>query len=256
MKTYESIKSVSQAIIKDNLCEAILIKGSIGRGDDDEYSDVDMYVIVNEDNIKKFLDKRVEYLNSYMPLVFYESVYFVAEQIVAIYENGLHFDLYTTTEKDFKHDGKIKIIYDPKNLYGNYEPKLYIISKNELKEHFTDVLFSYTEAHGAYKRKNYPWASRIMDHAIASCAILLRYIFDKEYAYLGLKKINEIIPYEQFEWINQASYNLFNHEYRKSGAEIIKILEYVIKNIDEDIKNEFDMKFFCWVKNNLGSIIF
>ena len=46
MKTYEAITVISNHIIDDGLCDAIILKGSIGRGDDDEFSDVDMYLIV------------------------------------------------------------------------------------------------------------------------------------------------------------------------------------------------------------------
>lgn len=59
MRTYEAIEKVSNAIIADGLCEAILVKGSIGRGDDDEYSDVDMYVVVKNEILKSFLEKRI-----------------------------------------------------------------------------------------------------------------------------------------------------------------------------------------------------
>lgn len=68
MRTYEAIEKVSNAIIKDGLCEAILIKGSIGRGDDDEYSDVDMYVVVRNDQYENFLNKRIGYLTKYRPV--------------------------------------------------------------------------------------------------------------------------------------------------------------------------------------------
>ncbi len=185
MKTYDAIKAVSMAMIQDNLCNAILLKGSIGRGDDDAYSDVDMYAIISEENMSKFMNKRIDYLNTYKKIIFHESVNFVCDQIVAIYEDGLHFDLYTTTEKNFRHDGKIKIIYDKNDIYKDYIPNLNYITEAELVNHFTETLYCFTEANGAYNRKNYPWASRIMDGAIENCAVLLRYIFDKEHAYLG-----------------------------------------------------------------------
>lgn len=62
MRTYETIRAISQKIIEDNLCDAILLKGSIGRGDDDEYSDIDMYLIVSPENMDSVLQKRYEYL--------------------------------------------------------------------------------------------------------------------------------------------------------------------------------------------------
>ncbi|MBE5961231.1 MAG: hypothetical protein E7256_07570 [Lachnospiraceae bacterium] len=49
MRTYDAIEVIGQKVINRGLCEAILLKGSIGRGDDDEFSDVDMYLIVKEE---------------------------------------------------------------------------------------------------------------------------------------------------------------------------------------------------------------
>jgi predicted nucleotidyltransferase len=59
VKTYDAIERISKAIIDDDLCEAIVIKGSIGRGDDDEYSDVDMYAVVNETDRATFMTKSI-----------------------------------------------------------------------------------------------------------------------------------------------------------------------------------------------------
>lgn len=54
MRTYDAIQKVSKSIIEDNICDAIIVKGSIGRGEDDEYSDVDMYAIVSEEKWMNF----------------------------------------------------------------------------------------------------------------------------------------------------------------------------------------------------------
>ncbi len=56
--------------------------------------------------------------------------------------------------------------------------------------------------------------------------------------------------------INRASYLLYNHDYYASSFEIINILKYVIENIEDGFKNNFDMKFFNWIKDNIGVILF
>jgi predicted nucleotidyltransferase len=60
MKQNEAIKAVSQAILNDGLCTAILLQGSFGRGEEDEFSDVDMFAVVPEENHKLFLSRRIE----------------------------------------------------------------------------------------------------------------------------------------------------------------------------------------------------
>lgn len=58
-----------------------------------------------------FLEKRLSYLDDYMLMIYYEYVNFVADQIVAIYEDGFHFDLYTVTENSLPYLDKAKINY-------------------------------------------------------------------------------------------------------------------------------------------------
>lgn len=256
MRTYEAIEKVSKAIIEDGMCEAILIKGSIGRGDDDEYSDVDMYAVVKEADMERFLEKRLYYLNKYMEVIYSQNVNFVAEQIVAIYDNGLHFDLYTVTENTFPHNDKIRVVYDHEHKFDSYAGEVNRITVDQLAALFSDVLYYFVEADGAYQRKNYPWAAKILDSSIAGSAVLLRYLYDKDYAYLGLKKINEILPEEQYKWLEEASSHLNKNGFQTANNYIIKILDYVSENIEDSIKSKFDYRFFNWMKKNINSKLF
>jgi predicted nucleotidyltransferase len=250
MRTYDAIEKVSKGLIEDGACEAILIKGSIGRGEDDEYSDVDMYVVVREEEMEVFLGKRVEYLERYLPLIYVEHVNFVAEQIVAIFEDGLHFDMYTVSEDTLPQTDQVKVVYDPKEKFKDYKAELRIMSKEELVGHFNEGLYYLVEADAAYRRGNYPWASYIMSSAIANSAIILRYLYDKEHAYLGLKRINEVIPKELFSWVVEASGNLNKEGFWVANDYIIKILDYIIENIDQDIKSLLNLNFLQWIRNN------
>lgn len=84
MKTYNAINKIGQTIIADELCEAIVLKGSIGREDDDEYSDVDMYAIVTEENYQLFMERREKYLKSYRDVVFLEENDFGVKQMLVL----------------------------------------------------------------------------------------------------------------------------------------------------------------------------
>ena len=68
--------------------------GLIGRGDDDEFSDVDMYLIVSPEHMDTVLQRRCAYLSAYKEIVYLEDVNFGLPQKVAIYVDALHVDLY------------------------------------------------------------------------------------------------------------------------------------------------------------------
>lgn len=256
MRTYNAIDKVSAEIIKDNICEAIFLKGSIARGDDDEYSDVDMYIVVDNKRIEEFIDSRIKYLSAYKPIVYYSYADFVGPQIIAIFEDGLHFDLYVITKETIPTTDEIKIIYDPNEVMKSYVPQVKYIEKEACVEMFHGILYNFIEADGAYKRRNYPWASRILDHSIANCSILLRYIYDVKYAYLGLKKINEVLPKEQYLWLEEASNNLNKDGYKIANGKIITILEHIVEHIEDDIKEKLNIEFLEWVKKNLNGRLF
>ncbi len=57
-KTYDAIDMICKKVIAEGLCDAIILKGSIGRGDDDEYSDVDLYLITKDENREKVMQQR------------------------------------------------------------------------------------------------------------------------------------------------------------------------------------------------------
>ncbi len=91
----ESIESIYEIMVKEKAVEAIYLKGSIARGDSDEYSDVDFYCLINDTLYEDFLEKRVRLLQNYRPIIYHSESNFVCPQIVAVFDNGLHFDLYS-----------------------------------------------------------------------------------------------------------------------------------------------------------------
>ena len=248
MRTYEAIEAISRKIIDDNLCEAIILKGSIGRGDDDEYSDVDMYLIVAPEKMDAVLEKRREYLSTYKEIVYLEDVNFGLPQKVVIYEDSLHVDLYIAQMEQIGHADPIKVWYDPKGLFENYTYSRDDVTEEEIAEYFKEVLYSFVEADTAYKRKNYAWTAKIMGNAIAMAAFLLRYHYDKKYAFLGLKKINEIIPAEQYQLLEDAYNYLGRDTFDKANDCLIHVLEVFVVHSTDSLKNKLDMRLFTWVK--------
>lgn len=256
MRTYEAIRAISNRIMEDNLCDAILLKGSIGRGDDDEYSDVDMYLIVSPENMDAVLLKRYEYLSAYKEIIFLEDVNFGLPQKVAIYVDALHVDLYVARREQIEHADPIKVWYDPKGLFDGYAYHRADMAESEIAGYFSEVLYCFVEADTAYKRKNYAWAAKIMGSAIAETAILLRYPYDKKYTFLGLKKINEIIPPGQYQLLEDAYSYLGKDSFVRLNDCLICALEEFIAHSNDSLKDKLDMRLFAWVKESLGSLLF
>ena len=84
----------------------------MGKGDGDQDSDVDLYCLVHEEDLDDRFRKRLYYLRHYQELLYWSEANFVAPQIVAVFSNGLHLDLYTVTLNTLQQTDMIKIIYD------------------------------------------------------------------------------------------------------------------------------------------------
>ena len=72
----EAVARIAGAAVADGLCEAVLLKGSIARGDADEFSDIDLYLVVSPQNRDAVLARREKYLSAYGGVVFIEDVDF------------------------------------------------------------------------------------------------------------------------------------------------------------------------------------
>ena len=256
MKTYEAITVISNHIIDDGLCDAIILKRSIGRGDDDEFSDVDMYLIVSPEHMDTVLQRRCAYLSAYKEIVYLEDVNFGLPQKVAIYVDALHVDLYVARMEQIGHADPIRVWYDPKGLFSDYIYHRIDIADGEIAPYFSEVLYCFAEADSAYRRKNYAWAARILGNAIAEAAILLRYLYDKKYAFLGLKKINEIIPHDQYQLLETAYTHLGENGFQKSNECLIRVLEIFVSNAGDSLRNKLNMRLFDWIKESLGCLLF
>lgn len=55
----DAVLAISNSLKQDKRVQSIFIKGSIGRGEQDEYSDIDMYCLVNDEDVEEFKQSRI-----------------------------------------------------------------------------------------------------------------------------------------------------------------------------------------------------
>lgn len=193
MKQFDAINTIMDSLKKDDAILSIFLKGSIASGKYDEWSDVDMYCLVDEDKEVGFLSRRIEHLESYKKIICKFDVNFVAPQIVAVFEDTLHLDLYTVTKNKTPTTDNIKILHDPMNLLSDYEAKSFSILDADIPNYFDEISFNFLEFEAAYMRKDYLWASTIASYMFDYTVTLIRHLYAPETAKLGIKKLNTVI---------------------------------------------------------------
>ncbi|MCL2350074.1 MAG: hypothetical protein FWC67_01210 [Defluviitaleaceae bacterium] len=254
MKRYDAIKIVGDAILADGLVEALFLKGSIARGEDDDYSDVDMYAVVCAGNLETFLDKRIQYMETYMPLVWWTQSNFVGPQIVGVFEDALHFDLYTVQPDSIPQTDDIKVIFDKNNILDNYKKEPLSISAESIPKRVNSFAFSLLEFETAYIRKDYIWAITLFHFQLAHASFITRFVHDPENAQLALKRIHKGISDELHQEFLGILQNATPANILTAMKDLTLLLEKVIDKLPADIKSGANMKFFEMMKGRIWNI--
>ena len=252
----EAIAAITDAVMADGLCEAVLLKGSIARGDADEFSDIDLYLVVSPQNRDAVLARREKYLSAYGGVVFIEDVDFGLPQKVAIFSDALHVDLYVAEPEQVGSLDPVVAAYDPAGLFADVTPTRADVTDEELCRHFSSVLYCLVEASSAYGRRNDAWATKIMSDAVGELSVLVRSLYDRRYAFLGLKKINEVIPAEDYQLLEAIYASLGSGDFLEAAQAIHNVLDAFLDNAGDGLAAKLDVRFLTWAKESLGAALF
>jgi len=254
MKRYNAVEAVRGAILKDGLVEALLLKGSIARGDDDDYSDVDMYAVVSSENLESFLAKRIQYLEHYMPLVYWSESDFVGPQIVGVFEDALHFDLYTVEKDDIPKTDSIKILYDKNDLLSSYQEKALSISPADVVDNIHEFTFVLLEFEAAYIRKDFMWSIRLFYALIAHLSFVVRYIYDENNSQLALKRLYKVLPDNLYNEFIDIFENGTPSNVLSAVKMIVSLAEKQIEILPKEISREINMNFFRLMQKKITAM--
>lgn len=97
------VKILLESLKGDQFIEAVFLRGSIAREEHDEFSDIDMYCVVKEENIEAFLPNRKKHIETYMDTLFVDDIYIIAPQLLVVYEDLIHIDLFTVAPSEISN---------------------------------------------------------------------------------------------------------------------------------------------------------
>ena len=77
MRYEGAIELILPHLTKIKEVKSVFLKGSIARGENDQYSDLDLYIMLNKDvEIKNIFSEIIKSLEQYRQLIFYELIIF------------------------------------------------------------------------------------------------------------------------------------------------------------------------------------
>lgn len=198
MKQHAAVAAVLAAAVNCPEVKAVFLKGSLAKGISDQYADVDFYCLVDAAQLGSFLSKRLSLLQQYRPVIYQSEADFVGPQVVAVFDDGLHFDLYTVTEETFPMTGAFQTLHDPAGLLDKFSEMTrdHSISADELITRFREFSFTLLEFLAAWQRQDLVWAHRLTSHLAGDLGVVLRCHYDPSNARLGSKRLERALPPE------------------------------------------------------------
>lgn len=226
MKQRIAVEAITESLKKDKRVKSIFLKGSMGRGEEDEFSDVDLYCLVEEGDLASFVQDRIRHLEAYGELLFHDDLFIIAPQIIAVYEDLLHIDLFTVTEKTFKQKDYFKVIYDPEDRLSPFaRSQNLLLSDAEFNEFAGDTgwfLFQYLKA---MRRGNDLWAAEMLQHTMRSFSSVLLQRYNPDRAQLGYKTLEASLPEEHVGKVKKIMGLIGPFTHQQAASEILMLIE-------------------------------
>lgn len=189
MRQHEAISKLTDVLQQDEAVQAIFLKGSFGRGEGDEHSDIDLYVMVAPDEVVDFLERRRQHLLAYRPILLEDDINIVAPQLIVVYDNFLHVDLFTVTSETLNGQDEITVLFDPDNRLEHH-PRSLTLAADDLYGHAFDTIWFFFQYTKARDRGNDIWAVEMLRQGMNHFAYVLAAHHEPTRSALGLKDVS------------------------------------------------------------------
>ncbi|MGE7998890.1 nucleotidyltransferase domain-containing protein [Lysinibacillus sp. NPDC093190] len=179
----------------DHYIEAVFLRGSMAREEHDEFSDIDIYCVVNEENVEAFLPNRNKHIEAYKKTLFVDDIYIIAPQLLVVYEDLIHIDLFTVTPSEISDNDAIKILFDPNEILTAKQKNTTLsLTSLEFQDAVDDTVWYLYQYYWSAKRGNEIWSVHLLRNSLEHFAKVLLHKYCPERALLGLKALSNSLP--------------------------------------------------------------
>ncbi len=241
----EAVRLVTDSLRRDRAVRAVFLKGSIARGTDDHLSDVDLYCLIRRGKLDSFLDRRLQHVRHYRPVIYHSESHFVAPQLVVVFDDRLHLDLYATTREDLTHTDEIRILHDPENLLQDYRPRTPSLTPAGVARAFNIFSFSLLEYEVACRRGDELWATRLAGHLAADVGRLLRHLHQPEWGQLGIKGLAEHLPRTRRQKLHVACSALGPDDHPSGVQSLVQLASDILDELPPAVRDEIFTDLFA-----------
>ncbi|WP_223701740.1 nucleotidyltransferase domain-containing protein [Sutcliffiella deserti] len=221
----DAVEAIVNSLKQDKRVQSIFLKGSLGRGEQDEHSDIDLYCLVNKEDEEEFLQSRLQHLESYNNILFHDDIFIVAPQILAVYENLVHVDLFTVTEHTFIEKDFFKVLFDPNGKLEKFKQSQNLkLSDLEFQDAVDDVAWFLFQYKKASARGNDIWSVNMLHNVMTHLSRVLLHRYNPNRAQLGMKTIKTSLPEDINLVINRIYENMTPDKHDQAVKIICELL--------------------------------
>ncbi|MBB2479323.1 nucleotidyltransferase domain-containing protein [Bacillus sp. APMAM] len=234
-----AVEKIVESLKQDKSVQAIFLKGSMGRNEQDEHSDIDLYCLVHKEHEEQFLSRRLNHLQAYREIIFYDDIFIIAPQIITVFDDMLHIDLFTVTRESFVGKDYFKVLYDPSHLLDEFSDTQGLsLSDTEYCDDVYDVAWFLFQYKKMLARGNDIWEVRMLTNVMYHLGRVLLHRYVPERAQLGLKTIEKSLPSSLVAELEQIFENITPSHHKKAAAQIRRLvkkeLDWIKLNISKD----------------------
>jgi len=238
-----AVEKICSSLKRDEKVQAIFLKGSMGRNEHDEFSDIDLYCLVNKEDEERFLSKRLEHLEAYRPIIFQDDIFIIAPQMIAVFDDLLHIDLFTVTKETFNEKDYFMVLYDPNHLLDKFiDSQSLTLSESEYIDDVSDVAWFLFQYKKAADRGNNIWSVRMLTNVMYHLARVLLYRYVPNRAQLGLKTIDQSLPKSVVSEVENIFEQITPGEHRNACFSICELIAKEFDWIDLQLPQEIETK--------------
>ena len=239
MRQEQAVEKLVESLKQDPSVRSIFLKGSMGRKEHDQHSDIDLYCLIEQGEEESFLSRRLDHLKAYRDIMFYDDIFIIAPQIIAIYDDWLHVDLFMVTEETYQNKDYFTVLHDPDHVMDQFPTadKL-TLSKKEFKDHVIDVAWFLFQYKKSMDRGNPTWAPEMLRYVMRSLSNVMLYGYAKDRSQLGLKAIHTHLPQEKQQNIQEIYEDITPSSHKRAVEKIISLLKVEIEWIQEKVDDD------------------
>ena len=252
-RQWTAVEAISRAAREDEAVRAVFLKGSLALGLDDEHADVDIYCLVEQGELASFLERRLDILQSYADILYHSESNFVGPQVVAVFTDGLHVDLYAVTPDNFPPVGAIRSLWDPDSRLPALAAgmKDHSLNWQAIHGHFSEFSFTLLEFGAAWRRNDVLWSARLASHLAGDLGVVLRSLYDPANGQLGTKRLEGRLPPQVREQMRLAVSSIGGSETLATVLSLCRIMRSALATLEEKWQEQADWSLFDYMEKEL-----